>query len=155
MLNKLKLKRSRTESSSDARLAAAKRNIYAQSIGLVVFIVLVTGTLLFAVTTAWYTNTITAGGLTFKAEAWGFNGSVSVSEDAIEAAPGDEGFVELRVENSSDIASSIGVSITKQYMEETQMQKRIYFYIDKSAVVNGEAVDKIYLNNLVQLNVVL
>lgn len=147
MLNKLKLKRRQTTASSDDRLRAAKKNIYARSIGLAVFIVVVTVTLLFAVTTAWYTNTIAVNGLTFKAEAWGFDGSVSVSEEAVEAAPGDTGYVELRVKNKSDLASSIGVSISKQYMEEAQMQKRIYFYVDKSSVVNGEAVDKIYLNN--------
>ncbi len=147
MLNKTKQKRHQIAVSSDDRLKAAKKNIYARSIGLAVFVVVVTVTLLFAVTTAWYTNTIAVNGLTFKAEAWGFDGSVSVSEEAIEAAPGDSGFVELRVKNKSDLASSIGVSISKQYMEEAQMQKRIYFYVDKSSVVNGEAVDKIYLNN--------
>lgn len=147
MLNKLKQKRRQIPVSSDDRLKAAKKNIYARSIGLAVFVVVVTVTLLFAVTTAWYTNTIAVNGLTFKAEAWGFDGSVSVSEDAIEAAPGDSGFVELRVKNKSDLASSIGLSISKQYMEEAQMQKRIYFYVDKSSVVNGEAVDRIYLNN--------
>jgi len=147
VLNKLKLKRRQTTASSDDRLRAAKKNIYARSIGLAVFIVVVTVTLLFAVTTAWYTNTIAVNGLTFKAEAWGFDGSVSVSEEAVEAAPGDSGYVELRVKNKSDLASSIGVSISKQYMGEAQMQKRIYFYVDKSAKVNGESVNKIYLND--------
>ncbi|MBR6650148.1 MAG: hypothetical protein IKL36_01925 [Clostridia bacterium] len=147
MLNKKNQKRDQITDIRNDRLKAAKKNIYAHSIGLVVFIVVVTVTLLFAATTAWYTNTIAVNGLTFKAEAWGFDGSVFVSEEAIEAAPGDTGFVELRVKNKSDIASSVGINISKQYMEEPQMQKRIYFYIDKSAVVNGESVDKIYLNN--------
>ncbi len=146
MLNKLKLKRI-TSQKSDDPLKNAKKNIYARSIGLAVFVIFVTVTLLFAVTTAWFTNTIAVDGLTFKAEAWGFDGTVSVSETAIEAAPGDEGYVELRVKNKSDLASSIGVSISKEYMEEAQMQKRIYFYVDKSSVVNGETVEKLYLNN--------
>ena len=126
---------------------AAKRNMYLQITGLVVFVVLVTAVLLFSVTTAWYTNTITAGGLTFKAEAWGFDGEVSVNESAIVVAPGDEGVLELKVTNKSDLASSIGISISKEYMEEVQMQKRIYFYVDKSSVVNGEAVERVYLDN--------
>ena len=151
MLNKLKQMMRRetaTHPTTDnERLKAAKRNIYGQSIGLAVFVVVVTVILLFAATTAWYTNTITAGGLSFKAEAWGFEGNVTVSDDIIEAAPGDSGIVEIRVKNTGDIASAIGISITKQYMEEVQMQKRIYFYVDKSAVVNGESVDRVYLNN--------
>ncbi len=147
MLNKLIQKRRQVAASSDERLRGVKRNIYTRSIGLVVFIVVVTVTLLFAVTTAWYTNTIAVNGLTFKAEAWGFDGSVSVSEEAIEAAPGDSGLIELHIKNKSDLASSIGLSISKQYMEEAQMQKRIYFYVDKTAVVNGETIDKVYLNN--------
>lgn len=126
---------------------AAKRNMYLQIAGLAVFVILVMAVLLFSVTTAWYTNTITAGGLTFKAEAWGFDGNVSVNESAIVVAPGDEGVLELKVTNKSDLASSIGVSISKEYMEEVQMQKRIYFYVDKAAVVNGESVSRIYLGN--------
>lgn len=150
MLNKLKqmMQRPQTQpKTEDDRLKAAKRNIYGQSVGLAAFVVIVTVVLLFAATTAWYTNTITAGGLSFKAEAWGFEGSVTVSDEIIEAAPGDTGVVELRVKNKSDLASAIGITISKQYMEETEMQKRIYFYADRSSSINGETVDRIYLNN--------
>lgn len=139
--------RSLKQSELEALRRTAKRNIYLQITGLAVFVILVMAVLLFSVTTAWYTNTITAGGLTFKAEAWGFDGNVSVNESALVVAPGDEGVVELKVTNKSDLASSIGVSISKEYMEEVQMQKRIYFYVDKSAVVNGESVDRVYLSN--------
>ncbi len=134
--------------SRSSRLRSAKRNIYLQAAGLIVFIILVTATLVFALTTAWYTNTISVGGLTFQAEAWGFNGDVIVDDSTpINALPGDSGIVNIRVTNESDVVSSIGVNISKQAMGSTEMQRRIYFYADKTASVNGEQVDKVYLSS--------
>lgn len=134
--------------SRSSILRSVKRNIYIQAAGLILFIILITATLVFALTTAWYTNTISVGGLTFQAEAWGFNGDVIVDEGApINALPGDSGIVNIRVTNESDVVSSIGVSISKQAMGSSEMQRRIYFYADKTATVNGEQVDKVYLSS--------
>ena len=114
--------------------------------GLVVFVLLVTVVLLFAMTAAWFTNVISAGNLTFQAEAWGFEGSVVVPDAPIVAAPGDSGVVSLRVENTGNSASTVNVNISKAFMD-TELQKRIYFYADKTAVINGETVQKQYLPN--------
>lgn len=132
-------------SSSNERIEAAKKRVIKQG-ALIVFVALVTSVLLFAMTTAWFTNVIGAGDLTFRAEAWGFDGSVNVSDDPIKAAPGDSGIVSLRLQNTGEVASLATVSISKAFMD-TELQKRVYFYADKPAVINGETVQKQYLSN--------
>ena len=114
--------------------------------GLVVFVLLVTVVLLFAMTAAWFTNVISAGNLTFQAEAWGFDGNVIVPDAPIVAAPGDEGVVALKIENTGDVASTVTVSISKAFMD-IELQKRIFFYADQPVTVNGETVQKQYLPN--------
>lgn len=131
--------------SSNERVAAAKKRVIKQGV-LIVFVALVTSVLLFAMTTAWFTNVIGAGDLTFRAEAWGFDGSVNVSSEPIKAAPGDSGIVSLRLQNTGEVASLATVSISKAFMD-TELQKRVYFYADKPAVINGETVQKRYLSN--------
>lgn len=114
--------------------------------GLVVFVLLVTVVLLFAMTAAWFTNVISAGNLTFQAEAWGFDGNVVVPDAPIVAAPGDQGVVALQVENTGETASTITVNISKAFMD-IELQKRIFFYADRPVVINGETVQKQYLPN--------
>lgn len=132
-------------SSSNERVEAAKKRVIKQG-ALIVFVALISSVLLFAMTTAWFTNVIGAGDLTFRAEAWGFDGSVNVSSEPIKAAPGDSGIVSLRLENTGEVASLATVSVSKAFMD-TELQKRVYFYADKPAVINGETVQKQYLSN--------
>jgi len=132
-------------SNSNDRVEAAKIRLIKQG-ALIVLVALVTSVLLFAMTTAWFTNVIGADDLTFRAEAWGFDGSVNVSNDPIKAAPGDSGIVSLRLENTGEVPSLATVTISKAFMD-TELQKRVYFYADKSAVINGETVRKQYLTN--------
>ena len=131
--------------SSNERVEAAKKRVIKQG-ALIVVVALITSVLLFAMTTAWFTNVIGAGDLTFRAEAWGFDGSVNVSSEPIKAAPGDSGIVSLRLENTGEVASLATVSVSKAFMD-VELQKRVYFYADKPAVINGETVQKQYLSN--------
>lgn len=132
--------------NQDKRLKKAKLNVAKQA-GLAVFTITVTLILVFSMTAAWHTNVVSTGGLSFQAESWGFEGGVTVNEDIIEAAPGDEGFVSMQITNTGEKASSVSVNISKQFMQDTQMQQRIYFYADKASVINGENVERIYLSN--------
>ena len=111
------------------------------------FIILVTVVLLFAMTTAWYTNVVQTQGLTFQAETWGFDGSVTISDEPIRAVPGDEGIIGINITNNSEDASALTVNITKEYMDPQQLQQRIYFYADETVMVNGEQVQRQYLSN--------
>jgi len=132
--------------SAQQALKKAKRNVLKQA-GLAVFTVVVVLILVFARTAAWYTNVVSTGGLTFEAEAWGFEGGVTISQEPIAAAPGDEGVIEMRISNTGKLASAVSVNISKEYMSNTEMQQRIYFFADKEAVVNGETVQRQYLSN--------
>lgn len=127
-------------------LKAARKRVTIQA-ALAVFTIMVTGILLFAMTTAWYSNVVMTSGLMFEAESWDFEGEVAVSDDAIQAAPGDSGVVYLTVTNKSDDVSAVTVNVTKQYMDPVQMQKRIYFYVEEPTIQNGENVKRQYLND--------
>ena len=131
---------------SNSRRTKFANNNKLKRYGLVVFVLLVTVVLLFAMTAAWYTNVISAGNLTFQAESWGFDGSVLVPDEPIVASPGDSGVISLQVSNTGAAASTVTVNISKAFMD-TELQKRIYFYADKTAVTNGETVQKQYLPN--------
>lgn len=145
MLKKFIQRISLIRSNSNERVEAAKIRVIKQG-ALIVLVALVTSVLLFAMTTAWFTNVIGADDLTFRAEAWGFDGSVNVPSEPIKAAPGDSGIVSLRLENTGEVPSLATVTISKAFMD-TELQKRVYFYADKPAVINGETVQKQYLTN--------
>ncbi len=101
--------------------------------------------IVFAMTSAWYTNIVQTSGLVFQAEAWGFDGTITVDETPIVAAPGDVGTVNLEVENKGDI-TALSVNISKATMHE-DMRKRMYFYVDTQHTRNGETMERVYLNN--------
>lgn len=113
---------------------------------LVGFIAVVIVVLLFAITTAWYTNVVQTKGLTFEAETWGFEGGVNVDADEIAAMPGDEGVIRLEAENTADEVSALTVNINKEFMDK-ELQQRIYFYADETRLLNGEQVQRQYLTN--------
>lgn len=128
-----------------AALKRAQRSIVWQA-GLALVTIILTIVIVFAMTSAWYTNIVQTNGLVFEAEAWGFDGEILVNSDAIVAAPGDSGVVHMEVENSSDSISAISVNVSKLRMIE-EMQQRLYFYVDTQMTRNGETMDRVYLNN--------
>ena len=126
-------------------LSKLQKNIYRQA-ALAGMTIVLTVVILFAMTSAWYTNIVQTSGLVFKAEPWGFDGTITVSEDPIQAAPGDDGIVSLRVQNTSESISAISVNMSKAGME-TEMQKRLFFYVDAHMTRENEVMDRVYINN--------
>ena len=124
-------------------LQALRKSLYKQA-ALLLLTVILTGLLIFAVTTAWYSNVLQTTGLVFEAAAWGLDGEVKVSGGPIQAAPGDSGIIELAITNKSEDIVWAGVSVSKKEMDE-EMQKRLYFYVDTASDSNGERMDRVYL----------
>ena len=128
--------------SSDT-LKALKKNIIRRAVLCVITIVL-TLILLFSLTLAWSTNVVHTGGLSFKTEKWSFSGDITVFGDTYEIAPGDEGLVSMRLANDGESVVAAGVTVSKKQMSES-MQKRIYFYVEDSAVRNGELTERVWV----------
>lgn len=131
--------------ANSAALMKAKKNIYWQA-GLAMVTIVLTIVIAFAMTSAWYTNIVQTSGLVFEAEAWGFEGKIKVNNDTIVAGPGDDGVIHLEVENESENLIAVGVNISKATMA-SEMQQRLYFYVDTQQTRNGETMDRVYLNN--------
>lgn len=123
----------------------AKNSVYRQA-ALAGLTVLLTLVLIFAMSAAWYTNVVKTGDLVFQVEQWGFTGSVQIDDVPILAAPGDSGVIGLSMNNTGSDLVVADVSILKSTMS-TDMQKRLYFYADTSAVIEGETVERVYLNS--------
>lgn len=132
--------------SSANALQKAQKRIARQAI-LALLTVVLTVVLIFAMTSAWYTNIVQSSGLTFQAEAWGFSGTIDLDvPKVIKAGPGDEGIIGLTVTNSEKTVTDINVNVNKSEMAE-QMQQRLYFYADAQLTRNGETMERVYLNN--------
>ena len=131
-------------STRKTSLERVRRNVYRQA-ALAILTILLTVVILFAMTSAWYTNIVQSSGLMFEAEAWGFNGTITINDAPILAAPGDDGIVSMRVENDSDTISAISVNVSKNGMSE-EMQKRLFFYVDTRMNREGETMSRVYLN---------
>jgi len=126
---------------------------------LVVVTVVLTMVLILSLTTAWYTNVVKSSGLTFEAEKWGFEGSVSIENaDSIKAYPGANGFIPISIRNDSELISSASITVEKMLTDENikdsfkreglpvdVMAQRLYFYVDTSVIRNGEQIKRVYL----------
>lgn len=142
------LKSNNSKPTTSAALKRAKRNIYWQA-GLALITIVLTIVILFAMTAAWYTNIVQTSGLVFQAEAWGFEGTIELESQSIQAAPGDEGLICLEVENSSSSIAAVSVSASKTGITQyPQMKQRLYVYVDTQMLRNGETMDRVYLNSL-------
>ena len=128
-----------------AILDAARKNVVRQA-SMAVLLIIQLVVLLFAITAAWYTNIVQTNDLVFETSAWGFEGSVQLGDEPIKAAPGHDGVIPLIAESYSDDETAVGVNISKVKMD-TEMQKRIYFYVDTSKTRNGETMERVYLSN--------
>lgn len=142
------LKNNNKKAAGSVALKRAKRNIYWQA-GLALVTIVLTIVILFAMTAAWYTNIVQTSGLVFQAEAWGFDGTIRMQDQSLEIAPGDEGLISLEVENSSTSIAAVSVSASKNGIVDNQeMRKRLYVYVDTQMVRNEETMDRVYLNSL-------
>lgn len=145
MRKSLKQNNAPAQRSQNAALKKVRKSVYLQA-GLALMTVILTIVILFAMTSAWYTNVVHSDGLEFEAAPWGFDGNIEVGSATVTAAPGDEGVVSLSVTNNSEDISSISVNVSKAAMD-ANMQQRIYFYVDAQQTRNGETLDRIYLSN--------
>ena len=124
-------------------LKLLRKSIYRQAI-LAILLILLTVVLLFAISTAWYTNVAQTSGLMFEVAKWGFEGEIQVPETAILAGPGDEGSVYMELENASDSVVDVSVYVDKRDLGD-RMKERLFFYVETSDYINDESVDRIYL----------
>ena len=115
-------------------------------IGLAFLTIVLTVVILFAMTSAWYTNIAQTSGLVFEVEPWGFDGEIITSEKSVEAGPGDNGIIHLEAENNSDNIIDISVNVSKNEMLP-EMQKRLFFYVETNSVREGEKMERVYVNN--------
>lgn len=127
------------------KLHTFQRAVRKQGI-LAICTILLTVILLFAMTTAWYTNVAQTSGLVFETASWGFSGQIEVGEQAIQAAPGTSGVVPFTITNDSDAVVSIDVTVSKANMS-TELQKRIFFYVDTPMERNDEQMQRVYLSS--------
>ena len=111
----LKQNKAAAQPGKSAALKKAQHTVFWQA-GLALLTVILTIVIIFTMTAAWYTNIVQTSGLTFQAEAWGFEGSVNVTGTAIKAAPGDEGVIQLEAENKSESIAAASI-IAKVYRD--------------------------------------
>ena len=151
-------KRDREEQQQNSRehiVSEMKARIYKQA-GLALTAILVTVALLFAMSTAWYSNVLEAGSLTFQAEKWELNADHVSSNGNVVAQPGTRGILPVSYKNTSDSIVNAYVNVSKEQME-VPLQKRIYFYTETPYTVerkgnaegesNKETVARRYLTN--------
>lgn len=131
---------------NSAALKKVRRNIYWQA-GLALVTIVLTIVIIFAMTSAWYTNIVQTSGLVFQAEAWGFDGEITVNAGNIVASPGDEGIIHMEAKNTSDSIAAVSITASKTRIEDPEMRKRLYVYVDTQMMRNGEAMNRVYLNN--------
>ena len=141
------LKQNNTASGQQSSTALAKmRKRVIMQAGLALLTIVLTVIIIFAMSAAWYTNIVQTNGLVFQVKEWGFDGKITTNTDPIQAGPGDDGLIALTVESQSDEICSVSVSVTKSRMD-TEIQKRIYFYVDAQVDRNEETMDRLYLNS--------
>lgn len=138
-------KQNKEASQAPSSVEKMRRSIRWQA-GLALATVALTLVLVFSMTAAWYTNVTQTSGLIIKTESWGFEGQIQVVNPPIEAAPGEEGVINIQVSNTNDSRSEVSVGVSKAKME-IPMQQRLYFYIDAPMARNGEIMDRVYLNS--------
>ena len=122
---------------------AVRYQIFLAAGTLLVVIVLV-----FAMTSAWYTNVSKMSSLSFSVDAWGYSiENITVPKEALAVAPGGSGVIPLRADNSTGSEKvRITVSVSKDSML-SELKQRLYFYADKTENVNNENVSRLYLGS--------
>ena len=136
-------KRDREEQQQNSRervVSEAKKRIYKQA-GLALTAILVTVALLFAMSTAWYSNVLEAGSLTFQAEKWELNADHVSSNGNVVAQPGARGILPVSYKNTSDSIVNAYVNVSKEQMD-VPLQKRIYFYTETPYTVERKAKER-------------
>lgn len=112
------------------------------------------GAILFALTSAWYTNTIQANEITLKTAKWNFDGTITLDGednngtlDLGDLYPGDTRPLPVIIENQDTRGVNVRVEADKSKMASPEMQQRLYLYVE----VTDEATNtktRHYINSL-------
>lgn len=111
------------------------------------------GAILFALTSAWYTNTIQANEITLKTAKWNFDGNITLDGekdgtlDLGDLYPGDTRPLPVIIENKDTRGVNVRVEADKSKMASPEMQQRLYLYVE----VTDEATNtktRHYINSL-------
>lgn len=114
--------------------------------------VLMIGAILFALTSAWYTNTIQANEITLKTAKWNFDGTITLDGensgtlDLGDLYPGDTRPLPVTIQNKDTRGVNVRVEADKSKMASPEMQQRLYLYVEKTDE-NG-VTTRHYINSL-------
>ena len=144
-MKELKLNNKASKGAPSGELAKLQKSILMQA-SLALLTIVLTVVILFAVTSAWYTNIVQTGGLVFNVESWGFKGEVIIDETPITVAPGDSGAIYLTAQNENEDIIELNVNVQKTKFH-SEMQKRLFFYVDAQTTRNGETMERVYVNS--------
>lgn len=121
--------------------------------GITSLAVLMIGAILFALTSAWYTNTIQANEITLKTAKWNFDGNITLDGekdgtlDLGALYPGDTRPLPVTIVNQDTRGVNVRVEADKSKMASPEMQQRLYLYVE----VTDEATNtktRHYINSL-------
>lgn len=112
------------------------RRRIAGRVGITSLAVLMIGAILFALTSAWYTNTIQANEITLKTAKWNFDGNITLDGekdgtlDLGDLYPGDTRLLPVIIENKDTRGVNVRVEADKSKMASPEMQQRLYLYVE-------------------------
>ena len=125
-------------------------------IAVTVVTALIVIAIIFAMTTAWYSNTIQMNAISVQSDSWNFTGKISIVGEAKDGSfslgegirPGDGGVIPITIENNDEQAVDIRVETDKSSLSDT-MKKRLYFYVETTETGEDgvETTTRTYLNS--------
>lgn len=129
------------------------RRRIAGRVGITSLAVLMIGAILFALTSAWYTNTIQANEITLKTAKWNFDGNITLDGekdgtlDLGDLYPGDTRPLPVIIENQDTRGVNVRVEADKSKMASPEMQQRLYLYVEVTDEVTNTKT-RHYINSL-------
>lgn len=121
--------------------------------GITSLAVLMIGAILFALTSAWYTNTIQANEITLKTAKWNFDGTITLDGEDNgtlnlgDLYPGDTRPLPVTIQNKDTRGVNVRVEADKSKMESPEMQQRLYLYVEVTDEVTNTKT-RHYINSL-------
>lgn len=121
--------------------------------GITSLTVLMIGAILFALTSAWYTNTIQANEITLKTAKWNFDGTITLDGEKDgtlglgDLYPGDTRPLPVTIVNQDTRGVNVRVEADKSKMESPEMQQRLYLYVEVTDETTNTKTRR-YINSL-------
>lgn len=129
------------------------RRRIAGRVGITSLAVLMIGAILFALTSAWYTNTIQANEITLKTAKWNFDGTITLDGEKDgtlglgDLYPGDTRPLPVTIVNQDTRGVNVRVEADKSKMESPEMQQRLYLYVEATDEATNTKT-RHYINSL-------